>query len=230
MFLASYSDPGILLRQKEKKEHKNFDCNPNNKYNENKGTYNDNYKKYYNNSHQNQNKFDLDSKKEQSYRLINKGCLLILKTCFTCKIIRPPRSTHCDDCDNCVERFDHHCPWLGSCVGKRNYKYFYSFVVLLNFLTFYIISFSAFQIHDNANNLNKINLDKRELENLRKLINTDKTLYNDFYKEIKIFENEDNKINLINVNDINLIDFYRNDQNGYISNIYAKMNQSIFFK
>jgi len=56
------------------------------------------------------------------------------KLCETCNVYRPPRAKHCTFCNNCVEELDHHCPWTGNCVAKRNYKYFFRFLLLVTIL------------------------------------------------------------------------------------------------
>jgi len=78
--------------------------------------------------------FDLRTKLYRSkpppryHDLVLRGHPFKIKYCTTCNIYRPPRCTHCSVCENCIERFDHHCPWLGNCIGKRNYWLFFSFV------------------------------------------------------------------------------------------------------
>jgi hypothetical protein len=74
-----------------------------------------------------------------------------LKFCYTCQIIRPPGVSHCKICNICVEKFDHHCPWIGNCIGKNNYKHFLTFLVFFNFLLFFncfgTLGFFLNQIH-----------------------------------------------------------------------------------
>ena len=49
--------------------------------------------------------------------------------CPQCKVIRTARSRHCAICNCCVERYDHHCPWINNCVGIKNHNAFMLFLI-----------------------------------------------------------------------------------------------------
>ena len=44
--------------------------------------------------------------------------------CDRCELFRPDGAMHCEACGVCVKQLDHHCPWMGRCVGRRNLRSF----------------------------------------------------------------------------------------------------------
>ncbi|KAM0746074.1 zf-DHHC-domain-containing protein [Meredithblackwellia eburnea MCA 4105] len=42
---------------------------------------------------------------------------------------KPERTHHCSVCRTCILKYDHHCPWISSCVGLHNERYFLLFLV-----------------------------------------------------------------------------------------------------
>jgi len=117
LFATAFSDPGIMPRQQDYGE-----------------------------------KWDASTQQHRTkqppryYDMLLRGHPFKMKYCITCNIYRPPRCTHCSVCENCIERFDHHCPWIGNCIGKRNYWLFYCFVTTTGLLNTWTLVTALAQI------------------------------------------------------------------------------------
>ena len=94
------------------------------------------------------------------------GKVVEVSFCELCRVYRPPRAEHCSVCNNCVLEFDHHCPFIGNCIGKvrtvawptqpppptspsylrllplfvqRNYVHFLRFLILVVLLCVFVV-------------------------------------------------------------------------------------------
>lgn len=80
-------------------------------------------------------------KKHHEHKLLDLAleveCFQICPECVTKRL---PRSRHCQCCNKCVEKFDHHCPWINNCIGARNLGIFYCYLQI----TFIFISYTGY--------------------------------------------------------------------------------------
>ena len=56
--------------------------------------------------------------------------------------MKPDRTHHCSQCHRCVLKMDHHCDWVGNCIGFYNYKYFLNTLFYASVCTIMIVTTS----------------------------------------------------------------------------------------
>ncbi|KAF2278755.1 zf-DHHC-domain-containing protein [Westerdykella ornata] len=66
-----------------------------------------------------------------------------IRFCKKCQTKKPDRAHHCSTCKRCVLKMDHHCPWLATCVGLRNYKAFLLFLIYVSLFCWVAFATSA---------------------------------------------------------------------------------------
>ena len=61
----------------------------------------------------------------------NKGDFSKFTKCDKCNIIIPKsfKVGHCIYCNICIKNYDHHCVWIGKCVGRYTKIAFYLFLI-----------------------------------------------------------------------------------------------------
>lgn len=100
LFMTSGRDPGIIPRNSKPPESDEYTYTPSMEWINNKVG---------------------DIKLPRTKDVTVNGRTIKVKFCDTCLLYRPPRASHCSICNNCVQKFDHHCPWVGQCIGVVSY-------------------------------------------------------------------------------------------------------------
>lgn len=80
--------------------------------------------------------YKLVEKKRNGARTVAERMQEKPRYCRMCEFYQPLRVRHCHSCELCVSTFDHHCPWLSTCIGEKNKLVFigYLFSQTLQFL------------------------------------------------------------------------------------------------
>eukprot|EP00249_Psilotum_nudum_P020640 c27789_g1_i1 orf=734-1756(+) len=79
-----------------------------------------------------------------NFHLVHKGTLEGHRFCIFCKRPKPPGAHHCRSCKACVLEMDHHCPFVGNCIGAANQRHFILFLLYAVLSNIYVLVMSIY--------------------------------------------------------------------------------------
>ena len=88
-----------------------------------------------------------DEEIEATRMMLAEGNALKLRQCGYCEILQPLRSKHCEECGHCIRKYDHHCPWLATCIGEKNHRFFWAFLLLETAVVCWVINIVWYENH-----------------------------------------------------------------------------------
>lgn len=108
-------NPGVVLQSLNEREKKKINSNDNIEHNVTSTSI------YLEQTNMNNISSRERRKREIASRAINSNTGLnnniSIRICVTCNIeIDVDHTSHCEDCNVCIEDMDHHCPWTGKCI------------------------------------------------------------------------------------------------------------------
>lgn len=71
----------------------------------------------------------ISDKLKEDWLTIIENDVNINDLCPYCKTVKEATIKHCHLCGHCIKNFDHHCNWIGKCIGENNKQFFFFFLV-----------------------------------------------------------------------------------------------------
>ncbi len=66
--------------------------------------------------------------------------------CESCTVDKPWNVSHCSICDRCVPGWDHHCVWIGTCIGHENLRSFVVWCLVATVGVVHVTKFAVFKL------------------------------------------------------------------------------------
>eukprot|EP00063_Salmo_salar_P089529 XP_014064364.1 PREDICTED: palmitoyltransferase ZDHHC5-like [Salmo salar] len=80
-------------------------------------------------------------------------CVAQMYNNISCSLQTPCMTVYCLCC---VVDFDHHCPWVNNCIGRRNYRYFFLFLLSLTVHIMGVFGFGLLYILYHTQQLDRV--------------------------------------------------------------------------